>query len=126
VDGGKGAQVTTGARVGAKYLFWSWRQTGEIRGKICRPRDSAWQKTKKCQDKNAGGHDRGVGGAPVASSIVQRDQQEGNLFRLQSLNQRATKKMSASADERLQGFRMWNGTNGGAGGMVGIRGRGDM
>ena len=33
MDRGKRAQVTTGERMGAKYIFLSWRQTIAIRGK---------------------------------------------------------------------------------------------
>ncbi len=90
---GKRAQVTTGERVEAKYLFWSRRQTGKIKGKkFVVHATVSGKKTNKGEGKNAGGHDRGVGGAPVASSIVQRDQQEGYFFRLQSLNPTAKKK----------------------------------
>ncbi len=78
--------------MGAKYLFGSLRQSGEKRGKKFVVHAAVPnKKTKKGKDRNAAGHDRDVGRAPVASYIVEKDQQEGTFFVLQSLKQRAAK-----------------------------------
>ncbi len=84
--------MTTGSRVGGKYLFLSLRQTRGKRGqKFVVHATGPKKKTLKGQDRNAGEHDRDVGGAPVASYIVQKDQQEGTFFLSPSLKQRAAK-----------------------------------
>jgi len=67
-----------------------------------------------------------VGGAPVASYIVQKDQQEGTFFLSPSLKQRAAKQWVQVQTGDCEGLGWGNRTIGGAGGMVGIRGRGDM
>ncbi len=93
--GGCGLEGTSDNRVdgGRKVPFFVLTAIwwGKEAKNLSFTRQCLTKKRRKVRIEMQGGHDRDVGRAPVASYIVQKDQQEGTFFLLQSLKQRAAK-----------------------------------
>ncbi len=104
---GKKAKVTTGERVKAKYLFLVLAANRrKKRQKVCRPRDSAWQKNEERLGKKCRGARQGCERGTCCKFNRATGPTGRHFFQVAKPITNSKKKMKPGADEQLQGVRM--------------------